>query len=119
MKTARDDARQAACDNTRLAYAKDWAQFARWCRMRGTDPLPQSSELIGPYIADLAAPQGRTPALSVSSIERRLSGLGWGDARRGQRLDRAAELSRASRFLFLLPRLWPTKARCGDRKSVV
>ena len=44
VKTARDDARQAACDDTRLAYAKDWAQFARWCRMRGTDPLPQSSE---------------------------------------------------------------------------
>ena len=69
-------------------YAKDWAQFARWCRMRGTNPLPASPELIGLYIADLAAPTGKAPARSVSSIERRLSGLGWGYAQRGQRLDR-------------------------------
>ena len=88
VETARDYARQAASDNTRSAYAKDWAHFSRWCRMRGTDPLPPSPELIGLYIADLAAPQGRAPALSVSSIERRLSGLGWGFAQRGERLDR-------------------------------
>ena len=88
VETARDYARQAASENTRSAYAKDWAHFTRWCRMRGTDPLPSSSQLIGLSIADLAAPQGRSPALSVSSIERRLSGLAWGYAQRGQRLDR-------------------------------
>ena len=88
VETARDYARQAVSDNTLRAYAKDWAQFARWCRMRGTDPLPPSPELIGLYIADLAAPRGKAPALSVASIERRLSGLSWGYAQRGQRLDR-------------------------------
>jgi integrase len=88
VETARDYARQAASENTLKAYAKDWAHFARWCRMRGADPLPPSPEQIGLYIADLAAPVGSTPALSVSSIERRLSGLGWGFAQRGQRLDR-------------------------------
>ena len=88
VETARDYARQAVSENTLRAYAKDWAQFARWCRMRGADPLPASPELIGLYIADLAAPSGRSAALSVSSIERRLSGLGWGYAQRGQRLDR-------------------------------
>ena len=88
VETARDYARQAASENTRRAYAKDWAQFARWCRIRGADPLPPSPELIGLYIADLAAPQGKAPALSVASIERRLSGLGWGYAQRGERLDR-------------------------------
>ena len=106
VETARDYARQAVSENTLKAYAKDWAQFARWCRMRGADPLPASPELIGLYIADLAAPQGKAssqPAtrpqsvfrpqsasrpLSVSSIERRLSGLGWGYAQRGQQLDR-------------------------------
>ena len=62
--------------------------FARWCRMRGADPLRPSPELIGLYIADLAVPVGKAPALSVSSIERRLSGPGWGYAQRGQRLDR-------------------------------
>lgn len=88
VETARDYARQAASENTLKAYAKDWAQFARWCRMRGADPLPPSSELIGLYIADLAAPQGKAPALSVASIERRLSGLSWGYAQRGLALDR-------------------------------
>ena len=90
VETARDYARQAASENTLKAYAKDWAHFARWCRMRGADPLPPSPQLIGLYIADLAAPaagQG-VPALSVSSIERRLSGLAWGYAQRGERLDR-------------------------------
>jgi integrase len=88
VETARDYARQAASENTLKAYAKDWAHFARWCRMRGADSLLPSPELIGLYIADLAAPTGKSPALSVSSIERRLSGLSWGYAQRGQRLDR-------------------------------
>ncbi|MFX0543278.1 tyrosine-type recombinase/integrase [Roseovarius sp. S4756] len=86
--TARDYARAAASENTLKAYAKDWAHYARWCRMKGTDPLPPSPELIGLYLADLAAPQGRAPALSVSTIERRLSGLGWNYAQRGFALDR-------------------------------
>ena len=88
VETARDYARHAASENTLKAYAKDWAQFARWCRMRGADPLPPSPELIGLYIADLAAPQGRVATLSVASIERRLSGLGWAYAQRGQPLNR-------------------------------
>ena len=88
VETARDYARQAASENTLKAYAKDWAHFARWCRMRGADSLPPSPELIGLYIADLAAPTGKAPALSVSSIERRLSGLAWGYTQRGERIDR-------------------------------
>lgn len=74
VETARDYARQAASENTLKAYAKDWAHFARWCRMRGADSLPSSPQMIGLYIADLAAPGGKARALSVSSIERRLSG---------------------------------------------
>ncbi|MGQ0565231.1 MAG: tyrosine-type recombinase/integrase [Gemmobacter sp.] len=100
VETARDYARQAASENTLKAYARDWSHFARWCRMRGADPLTPSPPLIGLYIADLAAPQcnaGATLAarpqstsrpLSVASIERRLSGLGWSFAQRGARLDR-------------------------------
>ncbi len=88
VETARDYARQAASQNTLKAYTKDWTHFARWCRMRGANPLPCSPQLIGLYIADLAAPGGKAPALSVSSIERRLSGLCWGYSQRGERLDR-------------------------------
>ncbi|WP_243722049.1 tyrosine-type recombinase/integrase [Meridianimarinicoccus aquatilis] len=88
VDTARDYARAAASDNTLKAYAKDWAHFARWCRMKGAEPLPPSPEMIGLYLADLASGSGLSPALSVSTIERRLSGLGWNYAQRGFTLDR-------------------------------
>ena len=88
VDTARDYARAAASDNTLRAYAKDWAHFARWCRMKGADPLPPSPEMIGLYLADLASGSGPSPALSVSTIDRRLSGLAWNYAQRGFTLDR-------------------------------
>ena len=88
VDTARDYARAAASDNTLKAYAKDWAHFARWCRMKGTEPLPPSPEMIGLYLADLASGSGPSPARSVSTIDRRLSGLAWNYAQRGFALDR-------------------------------
>lgn len=88
VDTARDYARFATAQNTNKAYKADWTQFTRWCRMRGTDPLPPSPEMIGLYLADLAAPNTKTPALSVSTIERRLSGLAWHFTQRGFTLDR-------------------------------
>lgn len=88
VETARDYAKQAASENTLKAYAKDWAHFSRWCRMKGMDPLPPSPEMIGLYLADLAAPTGKAPALSVSTIDRRLSGLSWNYTQRGFTLDR-------------------------------
>ncbi|MGB7243810.1 MAG: tyrosine-type recombinase/integrase [Sulfitobacter sp.] len=94
VDTARDYARAAASNNTLKAYAKDWAHFARWCRMKGAEPLPPSPEMIGLYLADLASGAGSSPSpsasrpLSVSTIERRLSGLAWNVAQRGFALDR-------------------------------
>ncbi|KHQ50006.1 Yld [Mameliella alba] len=94
VDTARDYARAAASENTLKAYAKDWAHFARWCRMKGTEPVPPSPEMIGLYLADLASVSGPSPSqsasrpLSVSTIDRRLSGLAWNYAQRGFALDR-------------------------------
>ena len=88
VDTARDYARAAASDNTLKAYAKDWAHFARWCRMKGAEPLPPSPEMIGLYLADLASASGPSPTLSVSTIDRRLSGLAWNYVQRGFNLDR-------------------------------
>ncbi|WP_435988263.1 tyrosine-type recombinase/integrase [Sulfitobacter sp. SH24] len=88
VETARGYAKQAASENTLTAYAKYWAHFARWCRLKGTEPLPPSPEIIGLYLANLAAPTGKAPALSVSTIERRLSGLSWNYKQRGFNLDR-------------------------------
>ena len=88
VDTAREYARAAASENTLKAYAKDWAHFTRWCRMKGTEPLPPVPEMIGLYLADLASGAGPSPALSVSTIDRRLSGLAWSYAQRGFTLDR-------------------------------
>ncbi|OWU68088.1 tyrosine-type recombinase/integrase [Phaeobacter sp. 22II1-1F12B] len=94
VDTARDYARAAASENTLKAYAKDWAHFARWCRMKGAEPLPPSPEMIGLYLADLASWSSLSPSksasrpLSVSTIDRRLSGLAWNYAQRGFTLDR-------------------------------
>ncbi len=64
------------------------AKALQSCRHDGNCAALRSPQMISLYIADLAAPQGKTPALSVTSIERRLSGLSWGYAQRGQRMDR-------------------------------
>lgn len=88
IDTARDYARAAASDNTLTAYAKDWAHFTRWCRMKGTEPLPPSPEMIGLYLADLASGSAPSPALSVSTIDRRVSGLAWNYTQNGFTFDR-------------------------------
>ncbi|MEC3863390.1 tyrosine-type recombinase/integrase [Mesobacterium sp. TK19101] len=88
IDTARDYAKASTAENTNKAYAADWKHFARWCRLKGTDPLPPSPEMIGLYLTDLVAPTAGTPALSVSTIDRRLSGLAWNYAQRGFTLDR-------------------------------
>jgi len=94
VDSARDYARQATAENTNLAYKKDWTHFNSWCRRRGANPLPPSAELIGLYIASCASPDtgSASPSpsrpLSVSTIERRLSGLAWQYRQRGFTLDR-------------------------------
>jgi len=88
VETARDYAKASTAANTNKAYTADWKHFARWCRMRGAEPLPASPELIGLYLADLATPTNGSPALSVATIDRRLSGLVWNCAQRGCSLDR-------------------------------
>ena len=88
VDTAKDYARQAAAENTNAAYKTDWAHFSSWCRRRGAEPLPPSPELLGLYIANCASPDNGAPALSVSTIERRLSGLAWHYQQRGFALDR-------------------------------
>ncbi|MEP3231216.1 MAG: site-specific integrase [Hyphomicrobiales bacterium] len=87
-ETAREYAEKATADNTNKAYSKDWAHFSSWCRRRGADALRPDPQLVGLYITECAAPQDGSPALSVTTIERRLSGLSWNYQQRGQTLDR-------------------------------
>lgn len=94
VDTARGYAKASTAENTNKAYAADWKHFTRWCRLKGwydqcgADPLPPSPEMIALYLTDLAAPTDGSPALSVSTIDRRLSGLAWNYAQRGFTLDR-------------------------------
>ena len=98
VDTAKDYARQALGENTNAAYKADWAHFSSWCRRRGAEPIGAAPcpdpQLIGLYIANCAAPDNKAPPqsatrpLSVSTIERRLSGLAWHYQQRGFSLDR-------------------------------
>lgn len=91
VETATAYAKAASSENTQDAYAKDWRHFTSWCRREGFDPIPPSSQVIGLYISACAAgdPKRGVPALSVATIERRLSGLAWNFTQRGQPMDRA------------------------------
>ncbi|MGY6633145.1 MAG: tyrosine-type recombinase/integrase [Alkalilacustris sp.] len=87
VQTARGYARAAASEATLRAYATDWAEFGRWCRRKGIDPLIPAPEVVGLYLSDLASgTAGR--ARSVATLERRLAGLVWSYRQRGLTLDR-------------------------------
>jgi len=58
VETARDYATASTAENTNKACATDWKHCARWCRFKGTDPLPPSPEMIGLCLTDLAAQCG-------------------------------------------------------------
>jgi integrase len=84
---ARDYARNARSDNTRRAYEADWRQFSSWLRRLGFDPLPPDPQTVGLYLAACMQESPGRPALSVSSLERRLSGVCWRYRQLGAPLD--------------------------------
>ncbi|QGN00021.1 tyrosine-type recombinase/integrase [Methylocystis parvus] len=84
---ARDYARNARSENTRRAYDADWRQFASWLRRSGLDPLPPDPQTVGLYLAACVQDSPGQPALSVSSLERRLSGICWRYRQLGEPLD--------------------------------
>ncbi|HCL66692.1 MAG TPA: integrase [Rhizobium sp.] len=84
----------ASSANTRRAYAAGWKHFAAWCRRQNLSPLPPDPQVVGLYITACAfgsaigtATRGMKPN-TVSTIERRLSAIGWNCAQRGMPLDR-------------------------------
>ncbi|KJS14428.1 MAG: integrase [Hoeflea sp. BRH_c9] len=87
---ARGYVEAASSANTRRAYASDWKHFSAWCRRQNLTPLPPDPQVVGLYItacASGAAERGVKPN-SVSTIERRLSAIGWNAVQRGMTLDR-------------------------------
>jgi len=73
--------------NTARAYAADWKLFCRWCRRQGFNSEAPDPQVVGLYLAALAAGDGVDPC-AVSTIERKLSAIGAAYRAEGQRLDR-------------------------------
>jgi integrase len=84
-ETAKAYARSAQADNTQRAYAADWRQFASWLRRQGFAETPPDPEAVGLYLAAQVERGGAE--LSVSTLERRLSGIAWRYRQLGQPLD--------------------------------
>lgn len=87
---ARTYVEAASSTNTRRAYASDWKHFAAWCRRQNVAPLPPDPQVVGLYITACASGTAERgmKANTVSTIERRLSAIGWNCAQRGTPLDR-------------------------------
>ena len=87
-ETAKAYARASQADNTARAYGADWRHFSSWLRRRGLPDRPWDPATIGLYLADCAdnARRGFEPC-SVSTLERRLSGIAWHYRNLGEALD--------------------------------
>ena len=84
---AKDYARNARAQNTRRAYQSDWRQFSSWLRRQGFPVAPPDPQTVGLYLAACADGTARITAMSVASLERRLSGIAWHYRQLGQPLD--------------------------------
>jgi integrase len=84
-ETAKAYARAAQSDNTQRAYSADWRQFASWLRRQGLAETPPDPEAVGLYLASQVERGGAE--LSVSTLERRLSGIAWRYRQLGQPLE--------------------------------
>lgn len=63
IQTATGYIRAAKAENTRGAYKKDWAQFERWCEVRGLQSLPAAPETVALYLSDRADTGSKTSSL--------------------------------------------------------
>lgn len=85
---AKDYARNARAENTRRAYESDWRQFSSWLRRQGLPAEPPDPRIVGLYLAACAdGKKGGASAVSVATLERRLSGICWRYRQLGEPLD--------------------------------
>ncbi len=70
---AADYAGDSLAPATRRAYARDWHDFAAWCRAQGADPtiLPIHPVLVAAYLASLV------PGLARSALNGRVAAIAW------------------------------------------
>jgi integrase len=74
-------AAQAQSENTRLAYASDWAGFQAWCDTQGAIALPADPAVVLAFLVDTAG------QVKVSTQRRRLSAIKEMQRQGGHHLD--------------------------------
>ncbi len=74
-------AAQAQSENTRLAYASDWATFQAWCDRQGATAMPADSNVVLAFLVDTAG------KVKVATQRRRLSAIKEAHRQAGYHLD--------------------------------
>lgn len=90
-------------DNTRRAYASDWAHFTSWCQRVDVQPLPAAPIDVARYLAELADGGKKT-----STIQRRTAAIAS--------LHKAANLEPPTNFEGVKAVMRGIRRRVGKRK---
>jgi site-specific recombinase XerD len=69
IEEARDFIRDSIPENTRRAYASDWAEFNDWCRAHKAVPMPANPVTIAAFLADDAK------RVKPATLRRRLAAI--------------------------------------------
>lgn len=69
VEKAANFVRESVPENTRRAYAQDWAAFSEWCVVKRVPALPADPRVIAAFIAD------ESSRLRPASIRRRLASI--------------------------------------------
>jgi integrase len=79
VETAANFAGDSLAPATQRAYARDWQDFAQWCRTHGADPtaLPIHAVLVAAYLASLV------PRVGKSGLQARLAAIAYHHHRNG------------------------------------
>jgi integrase len=81
-------AAQAQSENTRLAYASDWAVFQAWCELQGVVAVPANPAVVLAFLVDTAG------QVKVSTQRRRLSAIKEMQRQAGYHLDTTGAMFR-------------------------
>jgi hypothetical protein len=84
----------AKSDNTRRAYATQFAKFEAWCARRRTSALPATPAVVAVYLTDLATtgadPSKSAKGAKVATVGLALSAISAAHRTAGQNLDTKA-----------------------------
>lgn len=69
LQDAQNFVRESIPENTRRAYASDWAAYTTWCEENGREALPTSTETVTMYVTALATTH------RISTIRRKVAAI--------------------------------------------